>query len=103
VALHRDTEHAGLRAASFDADPLLPPPADLGAADLTAAVRAAAGALLDEALHTLAKERALACASAGQLDDASLRCRAEVRRLSGQPADGSDLLAALAGGRIDCR
>ena len=81
-------------------------PADVrgrvGSPELLAAVRPAARALLDEALLERARRRALACPSPGT-DDETLRCRAEVLRLSGQPADGSELLAALAGGPIACR
>ena len=103
VALHRDRQHAGLIAASFAADPLEPPPARFGTAQLTVAVRAAAEELLRASLLARATERAQACPDAGRTDDAALRCRAEVRRFSGLPADGSDLLAALAGGPIACR
>ena len=103
VAVHRDREHAGLQAAALAADPLEPPPGDLGTAHLAAAVRAAASQLIDEALLARASERAQACPAAGGQDDASLRCRAEVLRLSGRAADGAELLAALAGGPITCR
>jgi len=68
-----------------------------------AAVRPAARSLLDAALLERARQRVADCPAADALDDAGLRCRAEVLRFSGLPADGGGLLAALAGGPVACR
>lgn len=103
TATHRDREHGGLQLASIARDPLEAPPPGFGAAHLATAVRSAATELVDAVLLARAREREQACPDITGTDEASLRCRAEVRRLSSLPANGAELLMALAGGPISCR